>query len=102
MSIADFVSARRVHRRSVPMATPEILQVPRARVFAPRRVRRGEILRKLIHVTPGTLPFLLILLPHTRPLPLHALKMVTLLTAALTLIYIAFKNIVKRPDKSPK
>lgn len=63
-------------------------------------IRRGEILRKLLHISPGLLAFLLPLLPHEKPLPPQGLFEVTLITAILTGIYIAARRIVARPGET--
>jgi phytol kinase len=63
-------------------------------------IRRGEIVRKALHIAPGLLAFLLPLLPHEKPLPPQALLEVTLITAVLTGIYIAARRIVARPGES--
>ncbi len=63
-------------------------------------MRRGEILRKTIHMTPGALPFAIFLYPHPRVLPWDSMLILTVLTAILTAIYIASKRIVRRPDET--
>jgi dolichol kinase len=62
-------------------------------------IRRGEIVRKAIHMVPGAVPFALFLVPHPNPLPWYSLVVVSVLTAALTMVYIASKKIVQRPDE---
>ncbi len=58
MSVADFVGLQRFNRQAIPMATPEA--APFAGAIDPwPAVRRGEIVRKAIHMTPGALPFAL-------------------------------------------
>ncbi|MBA3312002.1 MAG: hypothetical protein M3552_03715 [Planctomycetota bacterium] len=66
----------------------------------PAGIRRGEILRKLLHISPGLLAFLLPLLPHEKPLPPQGLFEVTLITSILTAIYIAARRIVARPGET--
>lgn len=63
-------------------------------------VRRGEIVRKLLHISPGLLAFLLPFAPHTKPLSTQALLEITAITTALTGIYIALRHIVARPGES--
>jgi dolichol kinase len=63
-------------------------------------VRRGEIVRKTLHISPGLLAFLLPFLPHDKPLPPQALFELTLITVVLTAIYIAARRIVARPGES--
>jgi dolichol kinase len=62
--------------------------------------RRGEFLRKLLHISPGLLAFFLPFLPHDKPLPPQALFELTLITTVLTAIYIAARRIVARPGES--
>ncbi len=78
----------------VPIATPSPLLGGRS------AIRRGEILRKAIHMTPGAIPFALFLYPHPRVLPWDSLLIVTLITAILTGFYIASKEIVRRPGET--
>ncbi len=82
------------------MATPEATRLLGLRSAVRPGVRKGEILRKAIHMTPGAVPFLLFLYPHPRVLPWDSLLTVTVLTAILTGIYIASKKIVRRPDET--
>jgi len=56
--------------------------------------------RKVLHISPGLLAFLLPILPHEKPLPAEALIELTLITAVLTGIYIAARRIVARPGES--
>jgi dolichol kinase len=78
----------------VPVAAPSSLLGGRS------AIRRGEILRKAIHMTPGAIPFALFLYPHPRVLPWDSLLIVTLITAVLTGFYIASKEIVRRPGET--
>jgi dolichol kinase len=100
MSVADFVGLQRFHRQAIPMATPEAAPFVGPRSIARPSVRRGEIVRKAIHMTPGALPFALFLYPHPRILPWDSLLILTVLTAILTGVYIASKRIVRRPDET--
>jgi hypothetical protein len=99
MSMADFVGFNRPGAFSagaIPVASPHMSQLLGER----SAVRRGEILRKAIHMTPGALPFALFLYPHPRVLPWDSLLIVTVITAILTGFYIASKKIVRRPDET--
>jgi dolichol kinase len=99
MSIADFVGFNRLSSDAIPI---KIANPPRrlgARSGS-ATIRKGEILRKAIHMTPGAIPFALFLYPHPRVLPFDSLLIVTVLTAILTLVYIASKQIVRRPDET--
>lgn len=105
MSIADFVGFNRPSRfnQLSAGATPIGVSHPSQRLDARSGVstiRRGEILRKAIHMTPGAIPFALFLYPHPRVLPWDSLLIVTVLTAILTAVYIASKKIVRRPDET--
>jgi dolichol kinase len=106
MSVVDLVGLRRHHRRTsrprrrmirvAPPSTPQIGAAP----AVGGTLRRGEILRKAIHMTPGTVPFALFLYPHPRVLPWESLLILTVLTAILTGVYIASKKIVRRPNET--
>jgi phytol kinase len=63
-------------------------------------VRHNEFCRKLLHISPGLLAFLLPLLPHSKPLTWEALAEITAITAVLTGVYIALKRRVERPGES--
>lgn len=63
-------------------------------------IRRGEILRKILHVLPGGLPFLLVNLPHPDPLDKEALVYVSVVTALLTGLYLVSHRFVRRADES--
>src|SRR5580704_1521163 len=106
MSVVDLVGLRRHHRRTnrprrrmIRVAPPSTAQIGAAPA-AGGTLRRGEILRKAIHMTPGTVPFALFLYPHPRVLPWDSLLILTVLTAILTGVYIASKEIVRRPDET--
>ena len=47
--------------------------------------RHSPLCRKLLHISPGLLAFLLPLLPHTKPLSTQALVEITVITSLLTL-----------------
>jgi dolichol kinase len=100
MSVADFVGLHRFHRQAIRMATPEAATLVGTRTAIRPGVRRGEIVRKAIHMTPGALPFAMFLYPHPRVLPWDSLLILTVLTAILTGVYIASKRIVRRPDET--
>lgn len=100
MSVADFVGLHRLNRQAIPMATPDAAQFVGGRSAVRPAVRRGEILRKTIHMMPGAVPFALFLCPHPRVLPWDSLLILTVLTAVLTAVYIASKRIVRRPDET--
>lgn len=63
-------------------------------------LRKGEVLRKLLHISPGALPFLLHSIPHDDPLNPLALWCVTGLTVILTGVFLAFYPIVRRPGET--
>jgi dolichol kinase len=71
-----------------------------ARLAVRPAIRRGEILRKTLHMLPGAVPFALFAVPHPHPLPWYSLVIVTVLTALLTLVYIGSRKIVERPGES--
>src|SRR5690606_11644713 len=56
--------------------------------------------RKLLHISPGFLAFLLPYAPHTKPLSGQALFELTVITAFLTGLYIALRRFVARPGES--
>ncbi|HEX6985925.1 MAG TPA: hypothetical protein VF170_11140, partial [Planctomycetaceae bacterium] len=62
--------------------------------------RRNELYRKLLHISPGLLAFLLPFAPHTKPLSTEALLEITAITAVLTGVYIALKRRVERPNET--
>jgi dolichol kinase len=102
MSIADFVGVNRptaFNPNAISLAPPRVSQLLGAQAGA-STIRRGEILRKAIHMTPGALPFALFLYPHPRVLPWDSLLILTVLTAILTAVYIASKKIVRRPGET--
>jgi dolichol kinase len=70
-----------------------------ARLAVRPAIRRGEILRKTIHMLPGVVPFAFFAIPHPHTLPWYSLVIVSVVTALLTLVYIASKKIVERPNE---
>jgi dolichol kinase len=106
MAVGNFVGTRHRRRRTIlrgsPLAHAPSLSQPQplgARLPARPAIRRGEILRKTLHMTPGVVPFALFMVPHPHTLPWYSLVVVTVITAALTLLYIASRKIVERPDE---
>ncbi|MCA9067724.1 MAG: phosphatidate cytidylyltransferase [Planctomycetaceae bacterium] len=59
----------------------------------------NEIYRKILHMLPGFLPFLLALLPHDDPPDWIAMTLVVLITVVLTSLYILMRTRVSRPDE---
>ena len=57
----------------------------------------NEVYRKLLHISPGLLPFALASVPHPVPLPPAAYFTVTVVTASVTLLYLAMRRFVARP-----
>lgn len=77
------------------------LQVqPTGRAPAADSCSRGEFWRKLLHIAPGFLAFLLPFVPHATPLGMQSLLELTAITALLTGIYIAARRFVARPGES--
>jgi dolichol kinase len=106
MAVGNFVGTRHRRRRTIlrgsPVAQAHSRTQPQplaARVPLRAPIRRGEILRKAIHMVPGAVPFVLFAVPHPHVLPWYSLVVVTVLTAALTMLYIASKKIVERPGE---
>jgi dolichol kinase len=106
MAVGNFAGTRHRRRRTIlresPLAQAPSFSPPQtlgARLPARPAVRRGEIVRKTIHMLPGVVPFAMFLAPHPHPLPWYSLVVVTVLTALLTLVYIASKKIVQRPGE---
>lgn len=60
------------------------------------RIAPGEIWRKALHMTPGLLPFGLVLLEHRDPIDPVSLFVVTLICGLLTWVYIKSARIVRR------
>lgn len=59
----------------------------------------GEICRKILHMSPGLLPFALYLVPHPDPLDTTSLVIVTIICFVMTLTYLALHRVVRRPDE---
>jgi len=62
-------------------------------------LHRGELTRKLLHTTPGLIPFASHVIPHTDPLDALSLALVTGLTVILTGVFLAFSRVVRRPGE---
>ncbi|MGC1273891.1 MAG: hypothetical protein WBC44_09305 [Planctomycetaceae bacterium] len=93
--------------RTIPRSAEQPLNTALSSgVFAPRSTgdvratRHNPIYRKLLHISPGLLAFLLPALPHEKPLATQALFEITLITAVLTGLYIALKRHVERPHET--
>jgi farnesol kinase len=65
-----------------------------------KRVPRGEILRKFLHMSPGLIPFLMKDMPHLDPLDKAALVFLTVVSIVLTIIFLAVFRLVRRPGES--
>lgn len=83
--------------RSSPLGSGVFVRLSTADV---RSTRHNPIYRKLLHISPGLLAFLLPALPHEKPLSTQALLEITLITAVLTGLYIALKRHVERPHEA--
>jgi dolichol kinase len=66
----------------------------------PRAAGRNELPRKLLHITPGLLAFLLPLIPHPKPLQWDDLAIITAITVVLTGVYVAMRRHVERQGES--
>lgn len=66
----------------------------------PQQSRRGVFWRKLLHMSPGLLPFALNWLPHNRPLQTADILVVSTIVCAMTLLYIGLRSVVQRPNET--
>lgn len=57
-------------------------------------------MRKLLHMSPGALPFLMHNMPHEDPLDTAAIWFLTIVTVILTVVFLACFRIVRRPGES--
>jgi len=62
-------------------------------------LRRGEICRKLLHMSPGLLPFALTLVPHSDPLDFMSKFVVVSLCVILTGVFLSLHRVVRRPGE---
>lgn len=62
-------------------------------------IPEGEVHRKLLHTTPGLLPFFLVQYPHPDPLDAVALAVVTVIAVVLTALFLACHRTVRRKDE---
>ncbi len=62
--------------------------------------RRGMFWRKLLHMSPGLLPFALNWLPHNRPLQTADILVVSTIVCVMTLVYIGLRSVVQRPNET--
>ncbi len=60
----------------------------------------NEVYRKLLHVLPGLLPFLLVLIPHDDPLDWIAMAVVVAIAVVLTVCYLSLRSRVSRPEEA--
>lgn len=60
------------------------------------RPRGGEFYRKLLHMSPGLLPFILVWIPHPARLDLKAQVIVTGLCVLLTVVFLSLHRVVRR------
>lgn len=63
-------------------------------------LRRNEIPRKLLHISPGLLAFALPLIPHPKPLGWDDLAIITGITVVLTGVYVGLRRHVERPNET--
>ncbi|MGH7200717.1 MAG: phosphatidate cytidylyltransferase [Planctomycetaceae bacterium] len=59
----------------------------------------GEVCRKLLHMSPGLLPFALTWIEHPDPLDSMSLGVVTVLCAVLTAVFLVLRRVVRRPGE---
>lgn len=62
--------------------------------------QNSEFWRKVLHMSPGLLPFWLITLPHEDPLERHSLIFVTAIAVVLTLLFIVLQRVVRRKNET--
>ena len=95
------------YRRSLPHGSAATAEAA-ARNASPGAVarlaagveRRNEVWRKLSHVSPGLLAFLLPLLPHAKPLSTESLVEITAITSVLTGLYVVLRRRVERENET--
>jgi farnesol kinase len=63
-------------------------------------MQRSEFTRKLLHMFPGVLPFVLRYSPHTDPLLRHELIFLVVLAVGLTLLFLACWKLVRRDGET--
>lgn len=81
-----------------PSARPSDSPAPRESRLTNRH-SKNELNRKILHMLPGFLPFLLAILPHDDPPDWIAMTCVVSITVLLTGFYIAMRSRVSRPDE---
>lgn len=64
-----------------------------------RRMSNGEILRKILHISPGLIPFLMQDMPHEDPLDTAALCFLCVVSVILTIVFLAVFRLVRRPGE---
>jgi dolichol kinase len=69
------------------------------RLVVPPGISRSEALRRLWHMLPGLLPFLLTTIPHPHPLPWDALFRIAGLAVVLTSALFVTYRWIARPDE---
>jgi farnesol kinase len=67
---------------------------------APPATSQNEIYRKLMHILPAVLPFVLVFLPHDDPPDWIAMSIVTAIIIVLTGIYLGLRSRVSRPQEA--
>ena len=60
----------------------------------------NEFYRKLLHMLPGLLPFILAFVPHDDPPDWIAMSVVTAITLLLTGLYVGLRSRVSRPEEA--
>lgn len=63
-------------------------------------VRPGEVVRKLLHMLPGLLPFSLTRIPHPDPLDAFSIGLVVAICLVMTAVFLACHRVVRRPGET--
>lgn len=84
---------------STPAGTAPSVAALGTGAVAPVRSRHSELYRKLFHITPGLLPFLLPLVPHPDPLDWPSVILISLIAVAAAGGYISVRQWVARPGE---
>ena len=63
-------------------------------------IPKREVYRKILHMTPGLLPFVLRVVPHPDPLDLLGIIIVAACCLVLTVVFLAFHRTVRRPGEN--
>jgi len=93
-------SAKRRHLTDCQSRYDFLIDMSKTETAAAPAIVRGEIWRKVLHMSPGLLPFLLVLVPHPDPLGPVELINLSVLIAVLTGVFLASHRIVRRPGET--